>query len=89
MKWQKKSIFKKIQTIILMPVFGLLKAYQYLLRPWLGQQCRFYPSCSDYSLLAFKRLGFWLGGFYTIYRLCRCQPYNSGGFDWPPKHRYK
>jgi putative membrane protein insertion efficiency factor len=62
----------------------LIRAYQYLLSPWLGSRCRFIPSCSQYTLEAVERhgavRGMWLGGC----RLLRCHPGHPGGFDPVP-----
>lgn len=62
-------------------IFFLIKTYQYLIRPYLKPSCRFYPSCSDYSMMAFKEFGLINGFFYTISRLIRCQPWSLGGYD--------
>lgn len=43
--------------------------------------CRFYPTCSEYSLKAFSRKGFLKGGILTIKRIFKCHPFNSGGYD--------
>ena len=67
-----------------LPIY-LVKAYQYLLRPWLGKQCRFYPTCSDYALQTLQQTCKPLYKVYgqIIWRLLRCQPYSKGGFDYP------
>jgi putative membrane protein insertion efficiency factor len=59
----------------------LIKAYQVLLSPFLGQQCRFYPTCSQYGLEAIKKHGAIVGSYYTIRRLLRCHPWHAGGHD--------
>jgi len=62
----------------------LVRAYQWLLRPLLGARCRFYPTCSAYAVEALQRHGAWRGSLLTVRRLCRCHPYNPGGFDPVP-----
>ncbi|OYY06143.1 MAG: membrane protein insertion efficiency factor YidD, partial [Mehylophilales bacterium 35-46-6] len=52
-----------------------------LLSPFLGQQCRFYPTCSQYSVEALQKHGACLGSYYTIRRLIRCHPWCEGGHD--------
>ena len=59
----------------------LLKAYQVLLSPFFGQQCRFYPTCSQYGLEAIHKHGAIVGSYYTIRRLLRCHPWHAGGHD--------
>jgi len=59
----------------------LIKGYQYLLTPLLGPCCRFYPSCSSYSIEAISQLGCLKGSFLTLKRLLRCHPWHPGGFD--------
>ena len=61
----------------------LVRQYQRWCRPWMGDHCRFYPSCSDYMILAVKKHGFLLGVPKGIWRICRCQPFHPGGVDYP------
>ena len=70
----------------------LIRVYQLTLSPFIGQCCRFTPSCSRYAAEALKTHGFWYGSILTIYRLLRCQPWCKGGFDPvppPPKKTTK
>jgi len=61
-----------------------LRAYQYALRPLLGSNCRFYPSCSDYSREAIERHGAAKGSWLAGRRIARCHPYHPGGYDPVP-----
>jgi putative membrane protein insertion efficiency factor len=63
---------------------GLVRAYQYAIRPMLGSNCRFYPSCSDYAREALERYGALKGAWLATRRLARCHPYHPGGFDPVP-----
>lgn len=63
----------------------LIRAYQYLLRPLLGNQCRFTPRCSDYAMQAIALHGPWRGSWLTLRRLLRCQPLCAGGHDPVPE----
>lgn len=60
---------------------GLIKGYQYVLSPWIGQQCRFSPTCSQYALEALQQHGAWRGSYYALRRLLRCHPWHAGGHD--------
>lgn len=62
----------------------LVKAYRWLISPMVGPTCRFYPSCSAYSLEALQRFGALKGSWLTVRRIGRCHPWNPGGFDPVP-----
>jgi uncharacterized protein len=62
----------------------LVKVYQWLLSPFFGQQCRFYPTCSQYSVEALEKHGALRGSYYTLNRLIRCHPWCDGGHDPVP-----
>ncbi|MGB2833688.1 MAG: membrane protein insertion efficiency factor YidD [Methylotenera sp.] len=59
----------------------LIKVYQVMLSPFFGQQCRFYPTCSQYALEAISKHGAIVGSYYAIRRLLRCHPWHEGGHD--------
>jgi len=65
-------------------LLALIRAYQYLLRPLLGANCRFYPSCSDYAREAVEKYGALKGAWLALRRISRCHPYHPGGFDPVP-----
>jgi putative membrane protein insertion efficiency factor len=67
----------------LLMVFSI-KVYQNTLRLLFPPSCRFYPSCSEYAIQAFKKFGFFKGGWLSVKRLCRCHPFHPGGFDPVP-----
>ena len=50
----------------------------------MGNQCRFYPSCSHYGEQAIEHHGAIKGGALTVWRILRCNPWNEGGFDYVP-----
>lgn len=64
----------------------LLRAYKLGISPLLGQNCRFYPSCSDYAQEAIHEHGALRGSMLAGRRLCKCHPWHPGGFDPVPKH---
>jgi putative membrane protein insertion efficiency factor len=63
---------------------GLVKAYRLLLSPWLGNACRFEPTCSVYALQALELHGAAHGCYLTLRRLGRCHPWCEGGHDPVP-----
>ena len=62
----------------------LIQAYQIILSPLFGQQCRFYPTCSQYAIEVIPKHGAFVGTYYTIRRLSRCHPWHAGGHDPVP-----
>ncbi|MSP67218.1 MAG: membrane protein insertion efficiency factor YidD [Alphaproteobacteria bacterium] len=76
------------QAAAVMPLAGLLRAlirgYQLLLAPVLGNNCRFVPSCSAYADEAIGRHGLVRGGALAFRRVLRCHPWGNSGFDPVP-----
>lgn len=64
-------------------LIAIVRLYQYLVSPWLGQRCRFEPSCSQYFIGSVQRFGAIRGSLRGIWRICRCNPWNPGGYDPP------
>ncbi|MFN2104682.1 MAG: membrane protein insertion efficiency factor YidD [Candidatus Promineifilaceae bacterium] len=62
----------------------LIRAYRFLLSPWLGGHCRFHPTCSCYAITAIERHGILHGGAMALRRLSRCHPWHPGGIDEVP-----
>lgn len=65
-------------------LLALVRGYRFALSPWLGNSCRFYPSCSAYSMQALERHGAMAGSYLTVARLLRCHPLCAGGHDEVP-----
>lgn len=66
----------------------LLFFYQCLISPFLGCNCRFYPTCSEYAAQAIRIHGFWVGMWLAIKRLSKCHPLHSGGDDPVPQNKH-
>ena len=63
-----------------------IRFYQRYLSPIKGgSTCKFYPTCSEYGLTAIERFGAFKGSLLTIWRLIRCSPLTSGGYDPVPE----
>lgn len=63
---------------------ALIRAYKYLISPWLTGACRFVPTCADYTTEAITRHGFVRGTWLGVRRLSRCQPFGGSGLDPVP-----
>jgi len=70
-------------------LIGALRIYQYLFRPLLGANCRFYPSCSDYALEALAHHGVLRGLLLALRRLARCHPWGGSGYDPVPPSAHR
>jgi uncharacterized protein len=66
-------------------LIGFIKFYKYFISPVLGNNCRFYPSCSTYSMEAFRLHGVLKGLYLTAKRLLKCHPFHEGGIDPVPE----
>jgi putative membrane protein insertion efficiency factor len=64
-----------------------VRGYQLFISPMTPQTCRFYPSCSQYAVIALQRHGAIRGTYLAVWRVLRCNPWNAGGVDdVPPAH---
>jgi putative membrane protein insertion efficiency factor len=66
---------------------GALKFYKAAMSPLLPNSCRFLPTCSIYSMDAYKKFGVGKGTVLTAWRIARCNPWGGSGYDpvqWPP-----
>jgi putative membrane protein insertion efficiency factor len=72
-----------VKTILI----NLIKFYQKTLSLLIGNSCRFYPTCSSYSIEAIETHGSLKGVGLTFSRISRCHPLNEGGFDPVPKKK--
>ena len=59
----------------------LIKVYRITLSPLLGQNCRFVPTCSEYTEEAIRKYGAIKGTWLGILRILRCHPFSAGGYD--------
>jgi uncharacterized protein len=75
-----KVLWRLPQHMLLLCVRG----YRLLLKPWLGNACRFEPTCSAYALQALQQHGAVVGSTLTVGRVLRCNPWCDGGCDPVP-----
>ena len=59
----------------------IIRGYQLFISPLFPPQCRFNPSCSNYTIQAIEQHGSLVGLYYGLKRLLKCHPFNSGGYD--------
>jgi putative membrane protein insertion efficiency factor len=64
-------------------LIACVRLYQITLSPYLGQQCRFQPTCSRYFIGAVEKYGAVRGSLKGAWRICRCNPWCQGGYDPP------
>ena len=74
---------------VIKPVFGaiflfIIRMYQHLLSPIFGNSCRFTPTCSHYGAEAISKHGPFEGGWLTLKRIARCNPWGGHGYDPVP-----
>jgi len=65
-------------------LMAIVRGYRLMLSPWLGNACRFEPTCSRYSLAALEKHGALAGSYLTVHRILRCHPFCDGGHDPVP-----
>lgn len=61
-----------------------VRAYRAVFSPWVGHNCRYHPTCSAYALEALEKHGALKGGWFTLHRICRCNPFGGSGVDNVP-----
>lgn len=59
----------------------LIEFYQKAISPWLGHNCKYYPTCSEYTKQAIEKYGAVKGTIKGIKRILRCNPFSKGGYD--------
>jgi putative membrane protein insertion efficiency factor len=72
MKFNHKTIF-----------IASIKFYKKIISPLFPNSCRFYPTCSEYTILAINKYGVFKGIIKGMYRILRCNPFSKGGIDFP------
>ena len=80
---------KYLNNLLILPLIIIIKAYQLLLSPILKNNCRYLPTCSEYSIAALKEHGLLNGFYYSLKRILKCHPLGGHGYDPVPKKTNK
>ncbi len=75
-----------LQKFFIIILIKLIRFYQVAISPWLGKNCRYQPTCSQYMLEALKVHGLYKGVFLGIKRILSCHPWGGSGYD-PVPHK--
>jgi uncharacterized protein len=78
-----QKVFRLLISIPSFLLVAMVRVYQWTLSPIVGRQCRFEPTCSRYFIGAVRKYGAIRGAWRGVKRICRCHPWNPGGYDPP------
>ena len=78
-------IFRFINNILSLFLITIFKIYKYFISPIIKTNCRYYPSCSEYAIIAIKKHGIFFGLYLVIRRILTCHPLGGHGYDPVPK----
>ena len=70
-----------MRSIVIFPFIIIIKFYQFFISPFLGLNCRFNPTCSNYAINSLKKHGLIIGLYYSILRISKCHPWGDSGHD--------
>lgn len=76
--------WRRLTHIAALPLVALIWVYRNAVSPFLPPTCKYYPSCSEYAVESLRLHGVFRGGAYAAWRLLRCHPFSSGGYDRVP-----
>ena len=85
MQSQHQIMKRKLTYCMTRLMIAFIRAYQIVLSPFFGQQCRFTPTCSHYAIESIQLHGALKGVLLTVKRISRCHPWHVGGHDPVPK----
>ena len=75
------KLLKNINYLTRKLIIAAIKGYQLIISPLFPPACRFYPTCSNYSIQAIEKHGLTKGLLFSLWRVLRCNPFNKGGYD--------
>ena len=67
--------------IFIQPFIVAIKLYQIIISPFLGKNCRYLPTCSEYTIESLKSYGLLKGLYFSLKRIIKCHPFGGHGFD--------
>ena len=73
-----------VGRLLAWPLLALVQLYRIAISPWLGANCRFEPTCSEYALQALREHGAFRGSWLAAKRIGRCHPWGGSGYDPVP-----
>lgn len=73
-----------MREILITPLILLIKVYQSSISPFIGNNCRFNPTCSNYAIESLKKHGLIIGIYYSLIRISKCHPWGGSGHDPVP-----
>lgn len=82
-----KSIDKLLSAAVKWILIKFVRLYQLTLSPFLGQNCRHYPTCSSYTIEAIEEWGALKGVWLSVKRILKCHPWGTSGYDPVPKRK--
>jgi putative membrane protein insertion efficiency factor len=82
-KAERRSILQRIAGLPGEALVLAVRGYQLLISPWLGPNCRYHPTCSQYMIASVRKQGLVRGAWRGILRIARCHPWHPGGYDPP------
>ena len=74
-----------VSRLLSRPLIALVRLYRVAISPWLGMNCRYQPTCSEYALEALRTHGAFKGTWLAVRRIGRCHPWGGSGFDPVPR----
>ena len=76
---------RSLGRLLALPMLGLVWLYRLAISPWLGNNCRYAPSCSEYAMDALRIHGAFHGSWLAAKRIGRCHPWGGSGYDPVPE----
>lgn len=78
-----RFLWQSLTGLLSWLLISFVRGYQFAISPWLGENCRFTPSCSEYFIGAVRKHGALAGTWQGICRIGKCHPWHPGGHDPP------